>query len=74
MICGDATLWKSAPSTPLTAIATTKIIEEVLKRNKIPTEIASLVTGGAAVGKVMVNDKRCIFFFTAFLTEMNGTQ
>ena len=64
MVCGNATLWKSAPSTPLTAIATTKIVETVLARNKIPTSIACLVSGRADIGKVMVAEKK--YYFDVF--------
>ncbi|XP_008543859.1 putative aldehyde dehydrogenase family 7 member A1 homolog [Microplitis demolitor] len=58
MVCGDAIVWKGSPTTPLVSIATTRIIANVLERNGIPASIASLVTGGADVGKVLVNDKR----------------
>ncbi|KAG8036195.1 hypothetical protein G9C98_004775 [Cotesia typhae] len=58
MVCGDAIVWKGSPTTPLVSIATTRIIASVLERNGIPASIASLVTGGADVGEVLVNDKR----------------
>lgn len=58
MICGDAVIWKGSPTTPLVSIATTRIIASVLERNGIPGSIASLVTGGADVGEILVNDKR----------------
>ncbi|XP_015111476.1 putative aldehyde dehydrogenase family 7 member A1 homolog [Diachasma alloeum] len=58
MVCGDAVVWKGSPTTPLVSIATTKIIASVLERNGIPGSVAALVTGGADVGEVLVNDKR----------------
>ncbi|XP_011308702.1 putative aldehyde dehydrogenase family 7 member A1 homolog [Fopius arisanus] len=58
MVCGDAVIWKGSPTTPLVSIATTKIIAGVLERNGIPGSLLALVTGGADVGEVLVNDKR----------------
>jgi aldehyde dehydrogenase family 7 protein A1 len=51
---GNATLWKPSPSTPLCAIAVTKIVSSVLERNDIPGAVAGLVTGGNDVGAAMV--------------------
>ncbi|GAA6014212.1 hypothetical protein JCM10207_006133 [Rhodosporidiobolus poonsookiae] len=58
LICGNGTVWKPAPTTPLTAIATTKIIQEVLAANKLDAGLAALVCGGAEPGESLVNDKR----------------
>ncbi|KHN85115.1 Putative aldehyde dehydrogenase family 7 member A1 -like protein [Toxocara canis] len=58
LVCGNAVLWKPAPSTPLTAIAITRLIEKVLKANDIPGGLCSLVTGNADVGQSLVKDKR----------------
>lgn len=58
MVCGDTVVWKGAPTTPLTSIATTKIIAQVLERNGLPGSVASLVTGGSDVGDTIVNDTR----------------
>jgi acyl-CoA reductase-like NAD-dependent aldehyde dehydrogenase len=51
---GNATLWKPSPSTPLCAIAVTKIVSSVLERNDIPGAVAGLVTGGNDVGAAIV--------------------
>ncbi|KAI9228258.1 MAG: alpha-aminoadipic semialdehyde dehydrogenase-like protein [Piptocephalis tieghemiana] len=58
LACGNTTLWKGAPSTPLCSVAVVKIICEVLERNGLPGAIASLVTGGAEVGTAMAKDPR----------------
>lgn len=58
LVTGNATIWKPAPTTPLTSLAVTKIIEKVFIRNNLPTAICSLVTGGADIGSKMANDKR----------------
>ena len=58
LVTGNTTIWKSAPSTPLTSLAVTRIVEQVLVRNNLPTAICSLVTGGADIGSSIANDKR----------------
>lgn len=40
------------------SIATTKIVAEVLEKNKLPAAVASLCSGGADVGKAMAADPR----------------
>ncbi|MCH7991280.1 MAG: aldehyde dehydrogenase family protein [Gemmatimonadetes bacterium] len=58
-VCGDATLWKPSETTPLTAIAVTKIAAEVCLENDVDPAIFSLVVGkGSAIGERMLNDKR----------------
>eukprot|EP00117_Sycon_ciliatum_P032924 scpid55051/ scgid25439/ Alpha-aminoadipic semialdehyde dehydrogenase; Aldehyde dehydrogenase family 7 member A1; Antiquitin-1; Betaine aldehyde dehydrogenase; Delta1-piperideine-6-carboxylate dehydrogenase len=56
MVCGNVNVWKGAPSTPLTSVAVTKIVESVLKKNKMPTSVCSLAQGGLDVGKAMCAD------------------
>nr|CAI5846058.1 unnamed protein product [Callosobruchus analis] len=58
MVCGDTVLWKGAETTPLVSVATTKIVADVLERNKLPGAIAALCCGGADVGKAMAADNR----------------
>jgi len=58
-VCGDVNIWKPSSKVPLTAIATQKIISQVLKENKLPEGIFSLVIGkGSTVGERILNDKR----------------
>jgi len=58
-VCGDATLWKPSSKTPLTAVACTKIAEQVCRANGIDPAIFSLVIGkGSTVGEALLNDKR----------------
>ncbi|KAJ2805992.1 Alpha-aminoadipic semialdehyde dehydrogenase [Coemansia guatemalensis] len=58
MVCGNAVVWKGAPSTSLTSVAITKILAEVLERNSLPGAICSLATGGADIGEGIAKDKR----------------
>jgi aldehyde dehydrogenase (NAD+) len=58
-VCGDVNIWKPSSKVPLTAVATQKIISGVLKENKLPEGIFSLVIGkGSTVGERILNDKR----------------
>jgi aldehyde dehydrogenase family 7 protein A1 len=58
LVCGDALIWKGAPSTPLVSVAMTKIIEDVLRENSMPAAVCSLVSGGADIGNAIATDVR----------------
>uniref|UniRef100_A0A3B3U5Z0 Aldehyde dehydrogenase 7 family, member A1 n=1 Tax=Poecilia latipinna TaxID=48699 RepID=A0A3B3U5Z0_9TELE len=57
MTCGNVCLWKGAPTTPLTSVAVTKIVAEVLEQNNLPGAICSLTCGGADIGTAMAKDE-----------------
>ncbi|KAI0827420.1 NAD-aldehyde dehydrogenase [Trametes gibbosa] len=57
LAAGNATLWKPSPSTPLCAIAVTKIVAAVLEHNGLPGAVAGLVTGGKDIGVGIVDSK-----------------
>ncbi|MEM7414796.1 MAG: aldehyde dehydrogenase family protein [Gemmatimonadota bacterium] len=58
-VCGDATLWKPSERTPLTAVAVTKIAEQVCRENDVDPAIFSLIVGqGATIGERMLHDRR----------------
>ncbi|EGR30325.1 hypothetical protein IMG5_134990 [Ichthyophthirius multifiliis] len=57
-VCGNLTMWKSSPTTPLCGIACTKIIIDVLERNGIPKSVLTLCTGGRDIGEKLVEDTR----------------
>jgi len=59
LICGNVQIWKGASSTSLVTLAVTRIIAEVLERNKLPGGIATTITGsGAAIGELFIKDHR----------------
>ncbi|KAJ9055940.1 hypothetical protein DSO57_1038147 [Entomophthora muscae] len=58
MACGNAVVWKGAPTTNLISVAVTKILEKVLKENDLPGALCSMCTGGVDVGKAMAADPR----------------
>lgn len=59
LICGDAVLWKPASPVPLSAIASVKILQQVLKASNAPLGIAALMTGrGSEIGDLLTSDRR----------------
>lgn len=54
LAAGNATLWKPSPTTPLSAIAVTKIVSRVLEQNGVPGAVAGLVCGDIPVGEGLV--------------------
>ena len=58
-VAGDVVVWKPSSKAPLTAIATQKIIEKVLKDNNVPEGVFNLVVAKSSVmGDNFLNDKR----------------
>ena len=58
-VCGDATIWKPASKTPLTAIAVTKLAAEVCAELDIDPAVFSLTIGpGRTVGEKLLHDQR----------------
>lgn len=58
-IAGDVVVWKPSRKTPLTAIATQKIIREVLVQNNVPEGVFNLIVGESKeFGDDMLKDKR----------------
>jgi len=58
MSCGNTMIWKGAPTTPLTSVAITKVVADVLERNSLPGAISALCQGGTEVGRAMAADSR----------------
>jgi aldehyde dehydrogenase family 7 protein A1 len=58
-VCGNVQIWKGASTTSLVTIAVTKLIAEVLERNKIPAGVFTMISGsGATVGEFIIQDPR----------------
>ena len=58
LVCGNPVIWKPSEKTPLTAIATQKIMERALARfGDAPEGLCQLVIGGPAVGEALVASK-----------------
>ncbi len=59
LVCGDSVIWKPSSKTPLTAIATLKLLWPVLAANGLPEGLLGLVIGErASVGEPMLADRR----------------
>jgi aldehyde dehydrogenase (NAD+) len=59
VVCGDAVLWKPASKTPLTAIACTRLAQQVCEENGADPALFSLVIGkGSTVGERLLKDRR----------------
>lgn len=58
-VCGNVNIWKPSSKVPLSAIATQNIISQVIKENKLPEGIFSLIIGkGSTIGEKLLEDKR----------------
>lgn len=59
LICGNCLVWKGAGTTGLVTIATSMILNKVLKEAKAPEGVfVGLVGKGSTVGEAFLNDKR----------------
>ncbi|MFD1314969.1 L-piperidine-6-carboxylate dehydrogenase [Namhaeicola litoreus] len=58
-IAGDVVIWKPSSKTPLSAIATQKLIQKVLKENDVPEGVFNLIVAKSSVmGDQFLNDHR----------------
>ncbi len=59
LVCGNTVVWKPSSKTPLSAIAVTRVAQEVLERCGFGKGIVGLVVGsGGDVGERLVRDER----------------
>ncbi|HZF15143.1 MAG TPA: aldehyde dehydrogenase family protein [Steroidobacteraceae bacterium] len=57
-VCGDVTIWKPSPKTPLSAIAVQKIVNRVLTRTGAPPVFQMFIDAGTELAERMVDDPR----------------
>jgi aldehyde dehydrogenase family 7 protein A1 len=57
LITGNASIWKPSETTPLCALATTKIITRVLEAEGYPGALCGLMIGGGSVGAALIESK-----------------
>ncbi len=57
-ICGDITIWKPSPKTPLSAIAAMKICNEALKKGGFPDIFFLFNDAGSELAQQFVDDRR----------------
>ena len=70
-VCGNVSIWKPSPKTPLCSIALQRIIAKVMKVNKVPEGVFNLVIGtNEEIAETLVNDKRVPLISATGSTEM----
>ncbi len=59
LVCGDPVIWKPSEKTPLTAMASMKIMERAIARfgEDAPEGLVQLVIGGAEIGDALVSSR-----------------
>ncbi|MFN3199790.1 MAG: aldehyde dehydrogenase family protein [Bradymonadia bacterium] len=57
-ICGNVTIWKPSPKTPLTAIAVQRLVEDALAEGGFPPAFFLLTDSDASMGQRLVHDER----------------
>jgi len=57
-VCGDISIWKPSPKTPLSAIAAMKICNEALKKGGFPDIFFLFNDGGSELAQKFVDDRR----------------
>jgi aldehyde dehydrogenase (NAD+) len=73
LVCGDPVIWKPSEKTPLTAMASMKIMDRALVRfGDAPEGLCQLVIGGPAIGEALVNSKDVPIVSATGSTRMGG--
>ena len=73
LVCGDPVIWKPSEKTPLTAMATQKIMERALQRfGDAPEGLCQLVIGGPAIGEALVASRDVPILSATGSTRMGG--
>jgi L-aminoadipate-semialdehyde dehydrogenase len=57
-ICGNASVWKPSPKTPLTALAVQHICNSVLEAHRLPPIFQIFIDGGTELAARFVDDRR----------------
>jgi aldehyde dehydrogenase (NAD+) len=57
-ICGDVSVWKPSPKTPLSAIAVQKLVNRVLQRHGYPGVFQLFISAGSELAEKFVDDRR----------------
>jgi aldehyde dehydrogenase (NAD+) len=57
-VCGDTMVWKPSSQTPLTAVAVTNIVHEVMSGSGFEAVFGLAAGRGSTVGDALINDRR----------------
>ncbi len=69
-ICGNVCVWKPSEKTPFTALACQEIMKKVIKKNKLPEGICSVIIGGRDIGEQMAADPKVALVSATGSTRM----
>ncbi len=69
-VCGNVCVWKPSEKTPFTALACQEIIKKVLKKNKLPEGICSIIIGGRDIGAQMATNPKVALVSATGSTRM----
>ncbi|MBS3978493.1 MAG: aldehyde dehydrogenase family protein [Rhodobacteraceae bacterium] len=73
LVCGNPVIWKPSEKTPLTAIATMRILDRALARfGEAPEGLCQLVIGGPDVGAALVDSPDVPVLSATGSTRMGG--
>ncbi|MGH1353592.1 MAG: L-piperidine-6-carboxylate dehydrogenase [Thalassovita sp.] len=74
LVCGNPVIWKPSEKTPLTAMATYKIMQRALARfgSDAPEGLCQLVIGGPDIGSALVDSKDVPVLSATGSTRMGG--
>tara|TARA_R110002072_G_scaffold4663_8_gene32701 strand:- start:89673 stop:91175 length:1503 start_codon:yes stop_codon:yes gene_type:complete len=73
LVCGDPVIWKPSEKTPLTAMATMKIMQRALARfGDAPDGLAQLVIGDSGVGDALVSSPEVAIVSATGSTRMGA--
>ena len=70
LVCGDVSIWKASEKAPLCSIACQNIFHKVLKENKVPEGVSSIITGNYEVGEFITKDERVALISATGSTRM----
>lgn len=69
-VCGNVSIWKPSEKTPTSAVAVFNIIRSVLKDNKLPEGIFSVIQGDGKLGAKLAEDPRIALISATGSTRM----
>jgi len=70
LVCGNVCVWKGSEKTPLCSIACQNIFMDILKANKIPEGVNSIITGNHELGERLTGDSRVALISATGSTRM----
>jgi len=71
LVCGDAVIWKPSEKAPLTALAVQALVARAAARfGGVPDGLVTVVTGGRAIGEMLVDDPRIAVLSATGSTRM----